>query len=173
MVAPPIGTLSYTISNPGGIKKLKAIRRILHTFIATTIISVLTAGISIGQTTTSSASATEITVTSSTPSSYRIQANILAQKKAAIQAQIDIAQRCITTNSNSIISRDSDGNTRTVPKTDVTICTRRLNDLKRQLASLTRQSARLISDASAASIRLQSQQQRTAASSRLQGKPNQ
>ena len=69
------------------------IKRIIHLSIAI-IISVMTTGASLAQTTSSSsASATEVTVTSSTPSSYTIRANILAQKKAAIQAQIDIAAK--------------------------------------------------------------------------------
>ncbi len=123
--------------------------------------------------TTGNAVATPVSVSSSAPSSFKIRANILAQKQAALLAQIEVAQRCIRTSSLPTVLRDPEGNLRTVPQTDIVNCTRTLNSLQRQLASLARESAKLSADAEAAAFRLESLQQQSMVRARLKHQPNQ
>jgi hypothetical protein len=139
------------------------------------VVSLFAAKTIMGQTTSSTgnATATPASVSSSAPSSFKIRANILAQKQAAILAQIEVARRCIKTSGLPTVLRDPEGNLRTVPKTDIVNCTRTLNSLRRQLASLARESAKLSADAEGAAFRLESLQQQARVRARLKGQPNQ
>jgi hypothetical protein len=153
---------------PGEMSKM--IKKIIQLCIVGAI-SVLAVGAALGQTTTS-ASATGVSSSSGTPSSFRIRANILAQKQAAIEQQIEVAQRCVKNATLPTVLRDPEGNLRTVPLTDVVNCTRTLKSLQRQLVSLAREADRLTRDAEATAFRLERAQQRALARARLQGQPN-
>jgi hypothetical protein len=136
------------------------------------VLSLLAVGAAIGQE-TGSAQAREVSASSGTPSSFRIRANILAQKQAAIEAQIEVAQRCIKNASLPTVLRDPEGNVRVVPQTDIVDCKRTLNSLQRRLVSLGRESERLSRDAEAAAFRLERLQQQALGRARLRGQPNQ
>lgn len=136
------------------------------------VITVLVAGVAVGQTTTS-ASATGVSSSSSAPSSFKIRANILAQKQAAIEQQVKVAERCVKNASLPTVLRDPEGNIRMVPQTDIVNCARTLKSLQRQLVSLAREADRLTRDAEATGFRLERAQQRAMVRSRLQGRPNQ
>lgn len=98
---------------------------------------------------TSTATATSVTRSSGTPSSYQIQQNFLAIQIAGIKRQVQEVQRCIANASNPQILRDFEGNVNRVPQVDAITCGYQLKQLQRQLASLSRQQTKLAQDASA------------------------
>jgi hypothetical protein len=111
--------------------------------------------------------ATETVASSGRPSTIRIKQNILLQKQEALQRQVDDALRCIATASNLQTLRDPQGNINLVPQTDLVNCRRQLLTYQRELQSLLRQSSRLGSDATAASLQLQRQLQVVERAARL------
>ena len=86
------------------------------------------------------------------PTPILIQQNILAQKTAALAAQLKEIQRCILNASQLQTLRDPEGNINIVPQNDLTSCTRRLQDIQRQQDSLNREVAALAMDAQAAGL---------------------
>ncbi|HTY25696.1 MAG TPA: hypothetical protein VMC85_21380 [Desulfomonilaceae bacterium] len=81
------------------------------------------------------------------PSAIQIRQNILAQKAATLQSQLQEIQRCILNASQSQTLYDPSGNINIVPQNDLTNCTRRLKDLQRQQDSLNRELSALSMDA--------------------------
>ncbi|HTY25565.1 MAG TPA: hypothetical protein VMC85_20720 [Desulfomonilaceae bacterium] len=89
-----------------------------------------------------SAAATQVTIpTGGRPTPIQIRQNILAQKAAALAAQLKEIQRCILNASQLQTLRDPEGNINIVPQNDLTTCARRLQDLQRQQDSLNREIA--------------------------------
>lgn len=105
------------------------------------------------------ATATPASASSGTPSTFTIRQQILAQQQAALASQIRVATQCIADASKPATLRDPQGNINLVPQLDVINCARQLRTLRRQQASLARQVQKLASDADAASLRLQRQQE--------------
>jgi len=89
------------------------------------------------------------------PTPVLIQQNILAQKAAALVAQLKEIQRCILNASQLQTLRDPEGNINIVPQNDLTNCTRKLQDIQRQQDSLNREIAAFNMDAQAAGLRVQ------------------
>jgi hypothetical protein len=94
-----------------------------------------------------SASAKAVSTPAAGPSTIAIRQNILAQKAAALQRELNELQRCITNASQLQTLRDPEGNINIVPQNDLTNCTRRLQDLQRRQDSLNREIAALARDA--------------------------
>lgn len=107
------------------------------------------------------ATATAVSPSSGRPSTIQIRQNILNQKRRALNSQVEVAQRCITNASQPTVLRDPQGNVNIVPSTDIVNCTRTLEALLRQLASLARESERLAQDAQAQAAALQRKQKQT------------
>jgi hypothetical protein len=102
---------------------------------------------------TTSASATTTSRSSSTPSAYAIKQKFLSQQQARIVSQMQEAKRCIKDASNPQILRDFQGNINSVPQTDLNNCSRRLQELTRQLADVARSAEQLSRDAEVAGLR--------------------
>ena len=94
-----------------------------------------------------SAAATPAVPSTGTPSGFQIKQHFLIQKIAAVESQIQVAQRCIANASRPEVLRDPEGNVNLVPSQDITNCGRTLLALERQLVSLTSQANRLAQDA--------------------------
>lgn len=137
------------------------------------VVCLLAAGVSLAQQQTTNAKARAVSVSTGRPSSFAIQANILAQKQAQIEQQIEVAQRCIRNSSLPTVLRDPEGNVRVVPQTDIVNCTRTLNSLLRQLESLARQADKLEKDAEAAAFALERRQRQAEAQARILRKSSQ
>jgi len=96
---------------------------------------------------TQTATATAVTRSSATPSSYQIQQNFFTIQLAGINRSLRQVQRCIANAANPQILRDFEGNVNRVPQVDAINCGYQLKQLQRHLASLTRQQAKLAQDA--------------------------
>lgn len=105
-----------------------------------------------------SAAATAVAPLSGTPSTIQIKQNFLSQQLRAVNSQIKVAEQCIANASRPEVLRDPEGNVNIVPSIDITNCTRTLQALLRQLASLNNQANRLAQDAQVAAQALQAQQ---------------
>ncbi len=104
-----------------------------------------------GQTASASAKASSPSV--GTPSTFTIKQHFLAQQQARIQGEIREVRRCIANASNTQVVRDPEGNLNRVPQVDLIDCSRRLQQLTRQLQILTRSADRVSQDAAVASAR--------------------
>ncbi|MGO9571843.1 MAG: hypothetical protein ACLP5H_30315 [Desulfomonilaceae bacterium] len=105
-----------------------------------------------------SAAAVAVTPLSGVPSTTQIKSNILKQKIRALNSQIQIAQTCISEASRSNVLFDAAGNRNPVPSTDIVNCSRTLEALLRQLASLNGQTTAVAQDAQREAAFLQTQQ---------------
>src|SRR5208283_5247969 len=112
-----------------------------------------------------SAAAVAVTPLSGVPSTTQIKTNILNQKIRALNSQIQIAQRCIAYASRSNVLFDAAGNRNPVPSTDIVNCTRTLQALQRQLASLKTQTTAVAQDVQREALFLQGQQKAAKAKS--------
>jgi hypothetical protein len=101
----------------------------------------------------SSASAKIASPSVGTPSTFTIKQHFLAQQQARIQGQIREAQRCVANASNTQVVRDPEGNINRVPQVDLIDCSRRLQQLTRQLAILVRSANALTRDSEVAAAR--------------------
>ena len=104
---------------------------------------------------TTSAAAKTTSRSSSTPSTYAVKQHFIAQQQARIQGEIREAKRCIANASNTQVVRDPEGNINRVPQVDLIDCSRRLQQLTRQLATLERSATALARDAEVAGMRLE------------------
>jgi hypothetical protein len=107
---------------------------------------------------TPSAAAVAVTPLSGAPSTIQIKKNILSQKIRALNSQIQVAKRCIADASKTNVLFDAAGNRNIVPSTDIVNCSRTLEALVRQLASLNGQTTALAQDAQVQAAFLQTQQ---------------
>jgi len=87
------------------------------------------------------------------PTPVSIRQDILAQKAAALVAQLKEIQRCILDASQLQTLRDFQGNINIVPQNNLTNCTNRLQDIQRQQDSLNREIAVFSMNAQAAGLR--------------------
>ena len=105
-----------------------------------------------------SAKAVAVTPLSGVPSTTQIKSNILKQKIRALNSQIQVAKNCISYASRSNVLFDAAGNRNIVPSTDIVNCSRTLEALLRQLASLNGQTTAVAQDAQREAAFLQTQQ---------------
>jgi hypothetical protein len=136
-------------------------RKSLSSFswIAATVLSLISVSWASAQLTTAPASATPAGVSSGRPSTFTVRQNILLQQQAALEAQIKVASLCIADASKPQMLRDPEGNINPVPQKDIINCARQLRTLTRKLAGIGRQLQKLAADAQAAAAQLQTQQQ--------------
>ena len=104
------------------------------------------------------------------PSSIQIQQNILVQQNALLQGQLREVQRCIQDASLPQTLRDPEGNMNRTPQTDLVNCARKLEQLKRQSASLSRQASQLAQDAQFQGLELQGLLETKKTRTRIKGK---
>jgi len=102
-----------------------------------------------------SAAATAARASSGRPNTVQIKQNILSQQIALIQRQLIEVRRCLYTSRLPQVLRDPQGFLNRVPETDLVNCGRRLQQLTRQLAGLSRQSSQLVQDAQMQAISIQ------------------
>jgi hypothetical protein len=102
-----------------------------------------------------SASAKAAAPSTGAPSAFTIKQHFMAQQQARIQGQIREAQRCIANASNTQVVRDPEGNINRVPQVDLIDCSRRLQQLTRQLEILVRSADQLSRDAEVAAMRME------------------
>jgi len=114
-----------------------------------------------------SAAAVAVTPLSGVPSTTQIKSNILKQKIRALNSQIQVAKRCIADASRTNVLFDAAGNRNIVPSTDIVNCSRTLEALLRQLASLNGQTTAVAQDAQREAAFLQTQQKQQTSQAQL------
>lgn len=115
----------------------------------------------------SSAAAKTTSRSSSTPSTYAVKQHFLSFQQARIQSEIREVRRCIANASNTQVVRDPEGNLNRTPQIDLTTCSRRLQQLTRQLTELVRSADQLTKDAEMAGIKLESLARETLRQNRM------
>jgi len=120
---------------------MKTLPKILFLVLGIWLVVVSTAAAQTAATTRSSATAGQVSPSTGAPSPVTIKVDFLKQRQAIIERELRQVMRCIA--NAQINLRDVEGNINRVKSTDLLNCTRRLTQLRGQLAQLGQQASAL------------------------------
>lgn len=124
-------------------------------FVCLILVTAIAPGMVLGQ--SGRASATPVNISTGTPSTIAIREQFLVQQEQIIERELQQVTRCIANASLNVVLVDPTGIINRVPQTDIVNCTRRLNQLQRQVARLAREAQQLANDAQVQATALETQ----------------